>query len=117
MKPAFVASSPSQCPSETEDATERLEARFGVGDPFGPLDSDDIEWLQQQAARRAKEARRCAFCGTTLHPVSAYAEDCPSIGRHQERCRTASPAERDFYRDHRRWPRAGQVDAAEGEAA
>jgi hypothetical protein len=119
MKPApTLPSAEEPRTADRDGAFERLESRFGSGDPFGPLDSDDIEWLQHQETQRAaRETRRCTFCGTRLHPISPYAEDCPSIGRHQERCRKASPAERAFYRDHRRWPRAGQVDAAEEEAA
>jgi hypothetical protein len=57
--------------------------------------------------------RSCPHCGTVFHPVSPYAEDCPSLGRHEERCAKASPTERAFYGAHRRWPRAGQVDADE----
>jgi hypothetical protein len=119
MKPA---SSPPAAPHsdllQGDDATERSEIRFGLGDPFGPLDSDDIEWIQQHEAKRAaRETRRCTHCGTAFHPVSPYAEDCPSLGRHEERCRDASASERTFYRSHRRWPRPGQVDGTTEEAA
>jgi hypothetical protein len=120
MKPA-PAAVPVPSGEARDDAAERLDIRFGVGDPFGPLDSDDIEWLQQKEAKRtAKETRRCAYCGTVLHPVSPYAEACPAIGKHEERCRASSPGERAFYRTQRRWPRrgqSGQVDPAQEEAA
>ena len=107
MKPA---SSPLGAPQsdlfQGDDATERSEFRFGSGDPFGPLDSDDIEWLQQQEAKRlARERRRCAHCGTVFHPVSPYADECPALAKHEQRCMDASPDERAFYTEHRRWPR------------
>jgi len=100
------------------DSGEHLDIRYGSLDLFGPLDSDDIEWLQQQKAQRAaRETRRCAHCGTVFHPVSHYAEECPALAKHEARCEVASTEERAFYAEHRRWPRAGQVDAAEEEAA
>lgn len=102
---------------EPDGAFER-SAAHSTFDPFGPLDSDDIELLQQQEAKRMqRERRRCLHCGTVFHPVSPSVDECPSLERHEARCRGASPAERAFYAAHRRWPRAGQVEAAGEEAA
>ena len=102
---------------ELDDAFERQSVAFGL-DSFGPLDSDDIEWLQEQEAkRRALQKRMCRYCETTFHPVAPSVDECPSLARHAQRCRTATAAERAFYAQHRRWPRASQVDAGEEEAA
>ena len=103
--------------NEKDGAFEGCAAQV-VLDPFAPLDSDDIEWLQgREAKRRARDRRQCPHCGTVFHPVSPTADECPSLARHEARCRTASGAEREFYAAHRRWPRAGQVDGGEDEAA
>jgi hypothetical protein len=52
----------------------------------------------------SKEPRECPLCKTPIHRSWALNGDCPMFLRHVERCRQATPAQRDFYREHRRWP-------------
>jgi len=100
------------------DSSEHLDVRYAALDPFGPLDSEDIDWLKEQEARRVeRQRRRCRHCGTEFHPVSPYAEECPALAKHERRCSSASTDERAFYAAHRRWPRRDQVNAGSEEAA
>jgi hypothetical protein len=50
------------------------------------------------------ERRECPLCKTPIHRSWAPTGECPMFLRHIARCRQATPAQRNFYREHRRWP-------------